>query len=223
MVDPMLTDGPDLSAMADALGKSPDYRVLRRLIPRTGAASIIFLNESSVVTANVRVFVCGIVQTKYRKGSDRASILIAVIGIAVLMAQNPVALFAQVTASLVDRFGIQPATDRPTPTIESSPILRLCRRSQRTHQFATKLMPLSPPIRIRRKIARRNLKPCLGNSKLGQPTRMRRSSRKSLSKMPQRFCKVPPHVWRTRADTSGLSSVPRRERRQYEILHGFGG
>jgi hypothetical protein len=50
----------------------------------------------------------------------RASILIAVIGIAVLMAQNPVALFAQVTASLVDRFGIQPATDRPTPTIESS-------------------------------------------------------------------------------------------------------
>ena len=35
MVDPMLTDGPDLSAMADALGKSPDYRVLRRLVPRT--------------------------------------------------------------------------------------------------------------------------------------------------------------------------------------------
>jgi DNA polymerase III subunit epsilon len=35
MVDPMLTDGLDLAAMADALGKSPDYRVLRRLDPRT--------------------------------------------------------------------------------------------------------------------------------------------------------------------------------------------
>ena len=50
----------------------------------------------------------------------RASILIVVIGIAVLMAQNPAALFAEVTASLVDRFGILPATDRPTSTIESS-------------------------------------------------------------------------------------------------------
>ena len=31
----MLTNGHDLAAMADALGKSPDYRVLRRLVPRT--------------------------------------------------------------------------------------------------------------------------------------------------------------------------------------------
>lgn len=50
----------------------------------------------------------------------RASILIVVIGVAVLMVQNPAVLFAEVTASLVDRFGAQPATDRPTPTIESS-------------------------------------------------------------------------------------------------------
>ena len=50
----------------------------------------------------------------------RASTLIVVIGIAVLMVQNPVVQFAEVTASLVDRFGIQPATDRPTPTIEPS-------------------------------------------------------------------------------------------------------
>ena len=53
----------------------------------------------------------------------RASILIVtltVIGMAVLMVQNPVVLFAEVTASLVDHFGIQPATDRPTPTFESS-------------------------------------------------------------------------------------------------------
>lgn len=35
MVAHMLTDGPDLAAMADALGQSPDYRVLRRLVPRT--------------------------------------------------------------------------------------------------------------------------------------------------------------------------------------------
>jgi ABC-type uncharacterized transport system substrate-binding protein len=37
---------------------------------KIGAANIIFLNESSVVTANVRVFVCGIIRTKYREGSD---------------------------------------------------------------------------------------------------------------------------------------------------------
>ena len=37
---------------------------------KIGAASIIFLNESSIVTANVRVFVCGIIHTKYREGSD---------------------------------------------------------------------------------------------------------------------------------------------------------
>ena len=37
---------------------------------KIGAANIIFLNKSSVVTANVRVFVCGIIRTKYREGSD---------------------------------------------------------------------------------------------------------------------------------------------------------
>ena len=50
----------------------------------------------------------------------RASILIVVIGIVVLKVQNPVVLFAEVAAPLVDRFRVQPATDRPTPTIESS-------------------------------------------------------------------------------------------------------
>jgi Flp pilus assembly secretin CpaC len=37
---------------------------------KIGAANIIFLNKSSFVTANVRVFVCGIIRTKYREGSD---------------------------------------------------------------------------------------------------------------------------------------------------------
>jgi hypothetical protein len=46
-------------------------------------------------------------------------VTVTVIGIAVLTVQNPVVLFAEVTASLVDHFGIQPATDRPTSTIES--------------------------------------------------------------------------------------------------------
>jgi hypothetical protein len=53
----------------------------------------------------------------------RASILIvavAVVSTAVLMVKDPIGLFAEVTASLVDRFGMQPATDRTTPTIESS-------------------------------------------------------------------------------------------------------
>jgi Flp pilus assembly secretin CpaC len=37
---------------------------------KIGAANIIFLNDSSVVTANVRVFVCGTIRTKYREGPD---------------------------------------------------------------------------------------------------------------------------------------------------------
>jgi DNA polymerase-3 subunit epsilon len=39
MVDPMPPDELNLAAMADELGKSPDYRVLRRLAPRTEYAS----------------------------------------------------------------------------------------------------------------------------------------------------------------------------------------
>lgn len=35
MVDPMSSDGTDLALMAETLAKSPDYRVLRRLVPRT--------------------------------------------------------------------------------------------------------------------------------------------------------------------------------------------
>jgi DNA polymerase-3 subunit epsilon len=35
MVDPMPPDEINLAAMAEALAKSPDYRVLRRLVPRT--------------------------------------------------------------------------------------------------------------------------------------------------------------------------------------------
>jgi hypothetical protein len=39
MVDPMPPDKLNLAAMADELGKSPDYRVLRRLVPGTEYAS----------------------------------------------------------------------------------------------------------------------------------------------------------------------------------------
>lgn len=35
MVDPIPSDRADLAMMAEALAKSPDYRVLRRLVPRT--------------------------------------------------------------------------------------------------------------------------------------------------------------------------------------------
>src|SRR6266852_7689607 len=35
MADPMLPEEINLAAMAETLGKSPDYRVLRRLVPRT--------------------------------------------------------------------------------------------------------------------------------------------------------------------------------------------
>jgi DNA polymerase-3 subunit epsilon len=39
MVDPMPPEEINLAAMAETLGKSPDYRVLRRLVPRTEFAS----------------------------------------------------------------------------------------------------------------------------------------------------------------------------------------
>ena len=35
MVDPLPPEDINLAAMAETLGKSPDYRVLRRLVPRT--------------------------------------------------------------------------------------------------------------------------------------------------------------------------------------------
>ena len=53
----------------------------------------------------------------------KASILVATataIGIAVLSVGNPVALFADVTASLVDKSALQPGTDQSTPTIQST-------------------------------------------------------------------------------------------------------
>jgi DNA polymerase-3 subunit epsilon len=34
-IDPMFTDDIDLAALAETLAKSPNYRVLRRLAPRT--------------------------------------------------------------------------------------------------------------------------------------------------------------------------------------------
>jgi hypothetical protein len=115
-------------------GKSPWFRcpteikILPLLDPDSEVLlEDIFKEEASFMPAQFRPspldFAHQPKKVPYRGGVLRASILIAtvtVIGIAVLMAQNPVVLFAEVTASLVDRFGIQPATDRLTPTIESS-------------------------------------------------------------------------------------------------------
>jgi hypothetical protein len=42
------------------------------------------------------------------------------IGTAILSVGNPVALFANVMASLVDKSGLQPGTDQSTPTIQST-------------------------------------------------------------------------------------------------------
>jgi hypothetical protein len=53
----------------------------------------------------------------------KASILVATataIGIAILSVGNPVTLFADVTASLVDKSALQPGTDQSTPTIQST-------------------------------------------------------------------------------------------------------
>ena len=52
----------------------------------------------------------------------KASILVATataIGIAILSVGNPVTLFADVTASLVDKSALQPGTDQSTPAIQS--------------------------------------------------------------------------------------------------------
>jgi hypothetical protein len=43
----------------------------------------------------------------------------AVIGIAILSVENPVALLSNVVASRVDRSALQPGTDQPTPTVQS--------------------------------------------------------------------------------------------------------
>jgi hypothetical protein len=51
----------------------------------------------------------------------KAGILVATataIGIAILSVGNPVTLFADVTASLVDKSALQPGTDQSTPTIQ---------------------------------------------------------------------------------------------------------
>jgi hypothetical protein len=53
----------------------------------------------------------------------KASILVATataIGIAILSVGNPVTLFADVTASLIDKSALQPGTDQSTPTIQST-------------------------------------------------------------------------------------------------------
>ena len=53
----------------------------------------------------------------------KASILVATataIGIAILSVGNPVTLFADVTASVVDKSALQPGTDQSTPTIQST-------------------------------------------------------------------------------------------------------
>ena len=55
------------------------------------------------------------------------------------------------------------------------PMLRLCRRPQRTRRAATNWLPrLNPPVGINRKVVRHHLKPCLGNSKRGRLRKMRR-------------------------------------------------
>jgi hypothetical protein len=53
----------------------------------------------------------------------KASILVGTataIGIAILSVGNPVRLFADVTASVVDKSALQPGTDQSTPTIQST-------------------------------------------------------------------------------------------------------
>ena len=47
-------------------------------------------------------------------------LVVAAAAIAILLVENPVALFANVTASLVDISALQPGTDQSTPTIRST-------------------------------------------------------------------------------------------------------
>ena len=131
----------------------------------------------------------------------KASILVATataIGIAVLSVGNPMTLFADVTASLVDksRFSLAPISRRQQFNL--LPILRLCRRPQRTRRPATKLLsPLNPPVRVRRKIVSHRLKPCSGISKLGRLRKMRSPgrNRRARSRAPARVVQsAPPQI-----------------------------
>ena len=92
------------------------------------------------------------------------------------------------------------------------PMLRLCRRPQRTRRAATNwLPPLNPPVGINRKVVRHHLKPCLGNSKRGRLRKMRRhrsSPYNSPFKMlRQRLREMPEHHsgWRKSNRTFGPS------------------
>ena len=79
------------------------------------------------------------------------------IGFAILSVGNPVALFANVTASLVDISALRPGTDQSTPTIQSNRRrLRLCRRLQRTSR---RLAPGLTPSQRRHQTTRPALRP----------------------------------------------------------------
>ena len=171
----------------------------------------------------------------------KASILVATataIGIAILSVGNPVTLFADVTASLVDKSALQPGTDQSTPTIQSTADAPALPLTAKDAPPATKLLPpLNRPVRVRRKIVSHRLKPCLGNSKLGRPRKRRRHGsgpyspfkmpRHRLRKMPRhRLQKMPEQLFGPckSTDTSGASKVRELSYGPCKILEkGSGG
>src|SRR6516164_892890 len=81
-----------------------------------------------------------VISSRVRKASILGATATAIF-VAILWVGNPATLFADLTASLVDKSALQPGTDQSTPTIQSTADARLCQRPQRMRRPATKWLP----------------------------------------------------------------------------------
>src|SRR6516164_9362618 len=81
-----------------------------------------------------------VISSRVRKASIWGATATAIF-VAILWVANPATLFADLTASLVDKSALPPDTDQSTPTNQSTADARLCQRPQRMRRPATKWLP----------------------------------------------------------------------------------
>jgi hypothetical protein len=126
---------------------------------------------------------------------------------------NPVALFVDVTASVVDNpaFSLAPISRCQQFSLPPMPTF-LYGQPQRAHRAATKwLSRLNPPVGINRKVVRHPLNPCLGSSKRGRLRKMRRhrsSPYNSPFKMPRQRLRECPSITSAHAKAPARSARP---------------
>src|SRR6516164_7929411 len=81
-----------------------------------------------------------VISSRVRKASIWGATATAIF-VAILWVANPATLFADLTASLVDKSALPPDTDQSTPTNQSTADAQLCQRPQRMRRPATKWLP----------------------------------------------------------------------------------